>query len=38
MKENSIDILINSKNIYIGSVKSDLTEALINEIDGKFQN
>jgi len=38
MNENSIDILINSKNIYIGSVKSDLTEALINEIDGKFQN
>ena len=38
MNENSIDILINSKNIFIGSVKSDLTEALINEIDGKFQN
>ena len=38
MNENSIEILINSKNIFIGSVKSDLTEALINEIDGKFQN
>ena len=36
MNENSIDILINSKNIFIGSVKSDLTEALINEIDNKF--
>ncbi len=38
MKENSIDILINSKNIFIGSVKSDLTQALIDEIDRKFQN
>jgi len=36
MNENSIDILINSKNIFIGSVKSDLTEALIKEIDNKF--
>tara|TARA_X000000950_G_scaffold230274_1_gene278405 strand:+ start:4755 stop:5270 length:516 start_codon:yes stop_codon:yes gene_type:complete len=38
MNENSIEILINSKNIFIGSVKSDLTQVLINEINSKVKN
>ena len=38
MNENSIEILINSKNIFIGSIKSDLTQALINEINSKIEN
>ena len=38
MNENSIEILINSKNIFIGSIKSDLTQVLINEINSKIQN
>ncbi len=38
MNENSIEILINSKNIIIGNVNSDLTKVLIEEIDKKFNN
>ena len=38
MKENSIEILINSKNIFIGSKKSDLTQVLIKEIISKVEN
>ena len=38
MNENSIEILINSKNIFIGSIKSDLTQVLINEINSKVDN
>ena len=38
MKENSIEILINSKNIFIGSKKSDLTQVLIKEINSKVEN
>ena len=38
MNENSIEILINSKNIFIGSIKSDLTQVLINEINSKVEN
>ena len=37
MDENSIEILINRKNIFIGSVKSDLTEVLIKEINSKIK-
>ena len=37
MKENSIEILMNSKNIFIGNIKSDLTQVLINEINSKVQ-
>ncbi len=33
MKKNSIEILLDSKNIYIGDVNSDLTEIIINEIN-----
>ena len=37
MNENSIEILINRKNIFIGSIKSDLTQVLINEINSKVE-
>ena len=33
MKKNSIDILFNSKNIFIGNKKSDLTKELVEEIN-----
>lgn len=33
MKKNSIEILLDRKNIYIGDVNSDLTEIIINEIN-----
>ena len=36
MSDNSIDIIINSKNIFIGNKNSDLTVELINEINDKF--
>ncbi len=36
MNDNSIDMIINSKNIFIGNKNSDLTNALINEINNKF--
>ena len=38
MNENSVEILINSKNIFIGSVNSDLTQVLIKEINNKVKN
>mgnify|MGYP001389830417 CR=1 len=36
MNENSIDIIFNSKNIYIGNKKSDLTKLLIEEINNNI--
>ena len=36
MNDNSIDMLINSKNIFIGNNNSDLTNELINEINNKL--
>lgn len=33
MSQNSIEILLDRKNIFIGSINSDLTEILINEIN-----
>lgn len=33
MKKNSIEILLDSKNVYIGDKNSDLTEIIINEIN-----
>ena len=38
MKENSIEILLNSKNIFIGNINSDLTQLLINETNSKVEN
>ena len=37
MKENSVDILLNNKNIFIGSKKLDLTQKLITVIDEKIK-
>lgn len=36
MNDNSIDMIINSKNIFIGNNNSDLTNELINEINTKL--
>ena len=38
MKENSIDMIINSKNIFMGNNKSDITTDLIEKINIKFKN
>ena len=38
MSKNSIEILINTKNIYMGSKKSDITQQLIDEINSKIKN
>ena len=37
MDKNSIDIIFNSKNIYIGNKKSDLTKVLIEEINNNIK-
>ena len=36
MDENSIDILLERKNIFIGKTNSDITEKIINEVNKKF--
>ncbi len=36
MNDNSIEMLFNSKDVFIGSKKSDLTEKLIKEINNKI--
>ena len=38
MNENSIEILFNSKNIFIGNKNSDLTNILIDEINNKVSD
>ena len=38
MDKNSIDIIFNSNNIYIGNKKSDLTNQLIEEINNSVNN
>ncbi len=38
MKENSIDMIVNSKNIFMGNNKSDITNDLIEKINIKFKN
>lgn len=37
MKQNSIEIIFDKKNIFIGNKKLDLTELLINEINSKIK-
>ena len=37
MKENSIDIVLNKKNIFIGKVTSDITEPILNEINNTIK-
>ena len=38
MDTNSIDILLERKNVFIGKNKSDITDIIIKEIDNKFKN
>ena len=38
MDTNSIDILLDRKNVFIGKNKSDITDKIINEINNKFKN
>ena len=38
MDSNSIDILLERKNVFIGKNKSDITDMIIKEIDDKFKN
>ena len=38
MKKNSIDMIVNSKNIFMGNNKSDITNDLIEKINIKFKN
>ena len=38
MNENSIDMIINSKNIFIGNKNSDITADLIEKININFKN
>ena len=35
MSNNSIDLVLNKKNIFIGKVSSDITEINLNEINSK---
>ena len=37
MEENSVSILLDSKNIFMGSKKSNLTEDILSEINKKFK-
>ena len=37
MEENSVNILLHSKNIFMGSKKSNLTEDILNKINKKFK-
>ena len=36
MNENSIDMIINSKNVFMGNKNSDITQQLIDQINIKF--
>ena len=38
MNENSIDMIVNSKNIFMGNNKSDITNDLIEKININFNN
>ncbi len=37
MNENSIDILIERKNVFLGKISSDITKKLVDEINEKIQ-
>ena len=38
MKKNSIDILLESKNVFIGKNNLDITNDIIKEVNVKFKN
>ena len=37
MEENSISVLLDSKNIFMGSKKSNLTEDILDRINKEFK-
>tara|TARA_B100001173_G_scaffold89265_1_gene76739 strand:+ start:174 stop:683 length:510 start_codon:yes stop_codon:yes gene_type:complete len=37
MEENSVNVLLDSKNIFMGSKKSNLTEDILNKINKEFK-
>ena len=37
MDSNSIDILLERKNVFIGKTDSDITDVIIDEINKKFK-
>jgi len=37
MEKNSIDILLERKNVFIGRSNSDITNVIINEINDKIK-
>ena len=37
MEKNSVSVLLDSKNIFMGSKKSNLTEDILNKINNKFK-
>ena len=37
MEENSVSVLLDSKNIFMGSKKSNLTEDILNKINKEFK-
>ena len=36
MDQNSIDVVLDKKNIFIGKVSSDITKIILKEINTKF--
>tara|TARA_Y100000591_G_scaffold322148_1_gene338099 strand:- start:289 stop:411 length:123 start_codon:yes stop_codon:yes gene_type:complete len=38
MNKNSIDILLDRKNVFMGKKNSDITETIIKEINKKLTN
>ena len=37
ISKNSIDIVLNKKNLYMGKLSSDITKDILTKIDNKFQ-
>ena len=37
ISKNSIDIVLNKKNLYMGKLSSDITKDILKKIDNKFQ-
>ena len=37
ISKNSIDIVLNKKNLYMGKLSSDITNDILKQINNKFQ-
>ena len=37
MKTNSVEIVLDKKNIFVGKVSSDITEKILNEVNNKYK-